>query len=419
MMSNAEKRFPILAFAPGNWVWPSVPGSTRYYLWVLAERGWPVIYVEPPKKFAFRTTAWQADDRPFTVLSLGKVPPFGVRGIPHPIVANAMRLLTSAYMISTARKHCENTRIHPKVLWLGAPWHSQLIPEETHNLLVVHHNYDELARSPFLKPFQANLLQRWEEELLKKCDLVLCSSLPQCEARSVFNKNTALLENAVKDSFFLPTNQEDDPENSSVPPAEFSELLTRLQSIPHPRVVYGGVVDHRLDGALLQSASKEFPEANFIFLGNQDHNISGELRQFLQQNYVHILGRIPHDAYPYLYAEADVLIYPTLQTPFTAGMFPDKLGEYLASGKPVVSVGASEVKRLANESREGVIRLANHTAEFAEQLSAALSESGEVLPALRKGLASKRMHSNQTTKLERMLWEGIRRKGISDNPTTP
>lgn len=409
---------PILAFAPGNWnlspdLRPSVAGSTRYYLWTLAERGWPIVYVEPPTRFRSKTTIWEAEDRPFRVLSPGWIPPFGVRGIPVAGAADLLRMATSAYLFSAARQHCEKTLFSPKVLWLGAPWHSSMIPTKTENLLIVHHNYDELADSPALKPFQSAALHRWEEELLRRSDLVLCSSVPQLKKRVELNPQAVLLENAVKDSFLHREDVDEDERKA------FAPLVENLRALPQPRIVYGGVADHRLDGDLLNAVWEKFPQASFAFLGNKDQNLSPSAKAFFAHPNVHVFGKTPHDAYPFLYAEADALIYPMQQTLFTAGMFPDKLGEYLASGKPVVSVASHEVVRLAKESRDGVIRVASTPQEFCSKLSEAMNERDEVLPALRRGLASKRTHLNQTAKLEKLLWEGLTQKGVSGSPKAP
>lgn len=412
LKKDSQSTVPILAFAPGDWRWPSIPGSTRYYLWTLAERGWPVVYVEPPKTFRLKTETWTADDRPFTVLRPALVPMFGVSGIPAKMAAEPLRKLTSTCMRNAALQLCKTLRMEPKIFWLGAPWHSSLVSLKDVDKLVVHHNYDELSKSPILKPFQASLLSKWEAELNSRCDLILCSSLPQLENRKEFFGKTVLLENALKDGFL-------DEELLAEQRDEFNDLIKKFQALPRPRIVYGGVLDDRLDEQLLLKIRTSFPQASLVFLGNLSGPVSSDLKSLVEQENVHVFGRVPHDAYPHLYAEADVLIYPFKQTPFTSGMFPDKLGEYLASGKPVVSVASSEVVRLSKESRGGVIRIGENAEEFCHQLKAALKEESDVFPAMRRGLASKRTWANQTTKLERVLREALIKKGISGSPKAP
>jgi glycosyltransferase involved in cell wall biosynthesis len=402
----------ILAYAPGTWRWPSIPGSTRYYLWSLAERGWPVVYVEPPQKWAWKTSIWRAEDRPFTVATLPYVPPFGVRGIPFESSGEWLRWVTCTRMKSATHALCKSEKFTPQILWLGAPWQSRLIPTGTQKPLVVHHNYDELALSPFLKPFQQNLLHSWETELITQSDVVLCSSHAQAAKRRSLNSNTHVLENAVKDDF-LQVSSEEPP----MMPERTRVLVEEMRKLPRPLLVYGGVVDHRLNAAWFMAVQKAFTSGTLVFLGNLDATASIEMVKLLKES-PNVWGgkRMAHDDYPWLYGEADVLLFAHEQTPFTEGMFPDKMGEYLASGKPIVSIRTAELERLAGESRKNVIRLAGTQEEFLAQIQHALKEQEPIYPALRRGLAAKRTWNTQTTRLERILERSLR---VSDNSKAP
>jgi teichuronic acid biosynthesis glycosyltransferase TuaH len=56
---------------------------------------------------------------------------------------------------------------------------------------------------------------------------------------------------------------------------------------------------------------------------------------------VHLLGPKPPRAYPDYIAAFDVCLIPDVVDDYTNNIFPDKLNEYVALGKPVVSANTS------------------------------------------------------------------------------
>jgi glycosyltransferase involved in cell wall biosynthesis len=83
---------------------------------------------------------------------------------------------------------------------------------------------------------------------------------------------------------------------------------------------------------------------------------------------VHFLGRRPYDCLPAYGKQFDVSIIPYRLCPFTLHANPIKLREYLALGKPVVSVSTPAVKKYAD-----VVEIAQSRNDFLAKLDAALT----------------------------------------------
>ncbi len=375
----------IIAFAPGTWRWPDVYGSTRYHLWTLAEMGWRVLYVEPPVKVNLFSKTWSAPDRDFHVLSPGRVVPFAVRKVPNQKSGEAWRQRTSKALAARALESAKKLGLSFDVCWFGAPWHSAIHAALPEGFAGVCHVYDELALSPALEQPHRSLLWDWESELVTACHLSLCSSMPQFERRTKTARRCVLLENGVRDEWL-------DAEHPPRLSAADAAVLERVRAMPRPIMLYTGVVDHRLDMRCFDAALTQNPEGSLVFGGHLDDSRNAAFfEEHDGDERVHSTGRVSPDVLLALCREADVLLIGHRRTPFTDAMLPEKLNEYLATGKPVVSIDLPEVARVAGESElPNAIRLASSPAEFGAEVREACIMDEPELAAERMRLASQR-----------------------------
>jgi glycosyltransferase involved in cell wall biosynthesis len=117
-------------------------------------------------------------------------------------------------------------------------------------------------------------------------------------------------------------------------PAEVCGLAT-------PRIGYAGALAEWIDFELIARVAREFPSASVVLVGPAvggavDPNVS-----FQDHENVHWLGSKPHSELPHYVLEMDVCLIPFRLTPLTRAVNPNKLYEYLALGKPVVSTDFS------------------------------------------------------------------------------
>ncbi len=391
----------VLAFGPGTWRPGQVYGSPRYHLWNLAALGWRVLYVEPPVRFAAKARLWEAPDRPFAALTPGGVPPFAVRYCLFPGIAEAWREATARRLAREALRCLDGWRREPGLLWFGAPWHGALL-RHLPRLPRAVHIYDELAESPLLRPAAQELLVRWERRLLENSDVALCSSRPQAEARRNYCPRTEVLENGIPESFLQEARDPRDP--------AAGELLSRIDNLPRPRIAYGGAADLRLDPEPFLALLDEEQTGTVLFLGGKGAMLARKLRRNMRRHRrAFHSGPVPHAWYPALYRRMDCLAIAHRDIPFTRAMLPEKLSEYLASGKPVVAMELPEIARVAREAENPLaVRLARTPEAFVDQCLAACRDTDPALVAERRRLAGRRTWGKLAAELDAVLRTMVR-----------
>ena len=176
-------------------------------------------------------------------------------------------------------------------------------------------------------PMQFPAAPAWTESLfhrlLASSDLVLAVSEPyRRELATLTAAPVILLENGVEyERFARP--------NGPAPAA--------LAKLPRPRLGYIGKLSNFLDVPLLEALADRFPHP-LVLAGPMPKEMREPLRPLLARRNVHWIGEVPYEGVPAVLAEIDVALIPfRTGTKFTANINPNKLYQYLAAGRPVVS----------------------------------------------------------------------------------
>jgi glycosyltransferase involved in cell wall biosynthesis len=114
-------------------------------------------------------------------------------------------------------------------------------------------------------------------------------------------------------------------------------LTTQLRG---PVFGYTGVIDERIDIALLDALATEIPGAHVVLVGPVVKIDPGLLPR---RPNVHLTGGVPYDSLPSWLAGFDVALLPFARTRATEFISPTKTLEYFAAGKPVVSTRIADV----------------------------------------------------------------------------
>ena len=140
--------------------------------------------------------------------------------------------------------------------------------------------------------------------------------------------------------------------------------------VPHERPVAGyvGVIDERLDLALLHELVEALPDWDVHLVGPVTKIDPAGLPQADRVSY---LGLQPYDQLPALMAGFDVALMPFALNEATRSISPTKTLEYLAAGLPVVSTRVPDV--VADWSE--VVHLADTGAQFADACRHVLGHS--------------------------------------------
>lgn len=124
-------------------------------------------------------------------------------------------------------------------------------------------------------------------------------------------------------------------------------FLRGLEGAPRPaffraddrcRVVFTGNINERFDLGILRSVVARSRAVTFYFVGscNVRAAAAADWRALRAESNVRIVPPIPHAEVPSALVHADALLLPYAPE-HSRGMFPAKLYEYLAAGRPVLS----------------------------------------------------------------------------------
>lgn len=168
-----------------------------------------------------------------------------------------------------------------------------------------------------------------------------------------------------------------DPRSAGPPPAEVAAL-------PRPVIGYSGGIHRHVDFALLREIARAFPHGSLVLVGPMQVD-PGPLRD---EPNVRFLGvRTQRDLAPIVGA-FDVGIVPYVRSDYTETVYPTKLFEYLAMGRPVVATALPEVRKLALP--RSALRVADGPAAFIAAIAEALADPTEDAEAARRSLAATR-----------------------------
>lgn len=126
--------------------------------------------------------------------------------------------------------------------------------------------------------------------------------------------------------------------HAASPELAISPLVANL---PKPVWGYFGAVDERVDADLARILCVANPQGSVVLAGPILHH---PLRDGETMPNLHTPGAVPYAELPALLKGFDVCLLPFAQTDLVAQISPTKTPEYLAGGKPVVSVAIPDVE---------------------------------------------------------------------------
>lgn len=129
-----------------------------------------------------------------------------------------------------------------------------------------------------------------------------------------------------------------------------------LASIPHPRVLFVGNINTRLDFATIRRVATRLPHYSFIFVGNTDVLFSGpdgvslknEIDSWNKQKNIYPLPAVPRNKIASYIRSSDIGFIPyDIRQQFNKYCYPIKIQEFFSQGKPVVASAIETLKSLS------------------------------------------------------------------------
>jgi glycosyltransferase involved in cell wall biosynthesis len=242
--------------------------------------------------------------------------------------------------------------------------------------------YDCVDRYPQLEYYAARgaHVVDLDETLTREADVVLCTSQLLYNEKRAINPRSYMVGNAADVDLFAQARQA-----MSIP--------AELRGVSKPIIGFHGSLDtYRIDYMLLLELAQARRDWSLVLIGPQKP--SPELAALAQQPNVVLPGPKPLTDLPAYVAQYDVGILPYRMTDYVRGLSPLKVYEYLAAGKPVVSVPVPHMTRF------DVVRIADTCDAFIKQIEGALAEKDAA--ALARRVAVAEAHS-WDAKLQRVL----------------
>lgn len=323
---------------------------SRHQILTRLARTFNVVWYDPPRplrqprgraSIAASTDPTPPPETGFAVYRHGPLLPKFYR--PGPL-----RRGTERVRLDQARRILERAGARRIVLYLWQPKFAEALDLVDYDVSC-YHIADEYSFSPVEQP-----LSPVERGLIERVNQVFVHSPALMEKKGRINPHTSYVTNGVDFASFATAAPEPDD----------------LARVPHPRVGYVGRLKSQLDWNALAEIARRRPEWSVVLVGPTGHmgEHAPERDALLALGNVHYLGNKSVREIPAYTQHMDVCLLCYALTDYTSYIFPLKLHEYLAAGRPVVG---SDIRSLRDFA--GVVRIAHQPSEWVAAIEDALS----------------------------------------------
>lgn len=255
--------------------------------------------------------------------------------------------------LRSIRRAMSKNGVHNPVLWIYAPDAGRIVGKLDESASLYYCADDWAASDQWWN--RASDIRNRERELASKVDLIVGTSNKIVREWTQIHEKTILVSNGADVNSFKRARERD------------LQIPEDLRAIPQPRIGYVGFVDGRFDVSLYEHVSSARPDWNFVVVGpvnERNLNLSGLRRK----PNVHFLGPRTRAELPGYLKGFDVCTIPYRCNTLSESIFPLKLFEYLAAGRPTVTTPLPELLPFVD-----YIRIGSTPDEFRESIELSLS----------------------------------------------
>ncbi len=384
-----SKPFPIIYF--GN-DWHAENRTSSHHIAERLSKKHPLLYVDSPGLRAPRASGrdmkklWKKLGQTASLpRKIGEqlwhmvLPQFPFRRLPFAKVLNRE---IGARLIQRAARHLG---MEQPVIWFTVP-HPGTLAGHLGERFSVYYCVDDYSALPTVDKEQIRAV---DQQLTEKADLVFVSALTLLDAKEKMNKNLVYSPHGVDVEHFGRA------ATAELPVAE------RARDLKHPVIGFFGLLEAWIDLDLLHHLAKSRPSWTFLMVGRVAVDVS---RLEKLGNFVFV-GPQPYPSLPSWAKAFDVAIYPGGKNEFVRNANPLKIREYLATGKPVVSVYSREVERFAE-----VVRIAHSNEDFLREIDDALANDTTAAQDTRRAHVAKMSWDARTAEVLARVEEGMAQK---------
>lgn len=262
------------------------------------------------------------------------------------------------------------------ISWFVVP-HPGAMARRLGEELCVYYCIDDYAAHPGV---DVDVIARHDEALSRVADLLFVAPPALVDAKRALNPDTHYSPHGVDAALFARAQDPDAP------------LPEGAAALPRPIVGFFGSIHEWIDVELIAWLAGQRPQWSFLLVGHAATDVS-TLRALPN---VHLAGPQPYATLPDWARCFDAAMIPYRLNRQVANANPLKLREYLATGKPIVSVSNPEIQKFAE-----YVTIAENRVQFLAGLDRCLA--GEP-----PGAASRRMAAVADQTWDRRVEEVLR-----------
>lgn len=230
-----------------------------------------------------------------------------------------------------------------------------------------------------------------EEQLVRKSNLVICTSKQLYEEKKQLNEKTYFVPNAA------------DITHSSKALSQDLAVHESIRELKKPIIGYFGNIERRFDFDLLKEVVEAHRDKSFVFAGPVSPEFIPDW--FYNTPNVHLVGRLPYQAMPALFKGFDVALIPFKKDDVSRTIFPLKLFEYLGAGKPVVS---TRFNPDLEDFTHGTVAFCDDAASFSQAIDQALLHNGTQQVEERIAVAQENTWEKRVQEISRLITQNKR-----------
>lgn len=246
--------------------------------------------------------------------------------LPRGILYNQLSALNDRIVLNTIRKIIKDYHLTDFVyINFFDPYFVRSLPQDIKPWRSIYQSMDDISQVSYSDRHGTRL----EEEIIRNFDYTLCTSKELTRLKSAFSKNVFFHPNAADTAIFKKAVTE-----ILLRPDELKDIHTKI-------IGFTGSIEYRSDFELLKEIALYHKDKTLVFVGpvqTEEHKIIG-------------LDKLPNVLFigPKRITELanylqyfDCVLIPFRKNTLTKSIYPLKINEYLAAGKPVIATHFSE-----------------------------------------------------------------------------
>ena len=378
----AASELPTILYFGNDWAAENRTSSHHVARW-LAKR-YNVIYIDSPglrapkgtgrdlKKLVSKVALALRGPRPtpegLSVQTLLQIPFHG---------SELVRAANRRLILATLKLLMRLRGVKRPITWFVVP-HLASVAGELGEKLSVYYCIDDYAALPDV---DVEAVKAMDADLTRKANVVFVASSRLLEPKRALNPDTHVSPHGVDYHHFV---KAQDP-TLAIP--------DDVAGFKRPIIGFFGLIERWIDLPLVAYLAEARPDWTFLMIGR----VAVPDSEVPRLPNLHFLGRRPYESLPAYGKAFTAAIIPYHLTQQVMNSNPLKLREYLAMGKPIVSVSAPEIDKFAD-----YVAIARTREEFLEKLTHAVAE----------GLTPEQAR-RQTELASTMTWDANLRKVIA------